>query len=351
SQAHACYQQGIEAGCTLEDVAVAMPGSKGHETLKVLTMAKDMGFIKKLDKDEDIYDEKYKEGILKMETAFGLTADGNISVSEWDSLEKAVYPGASGDHVKALLEKLCDLEYIDKLADDHTTYTSKMKKSVQKAEKALGLTEDGILTLDEQTVILDQEVAAPGAVSNVKVKVNKGDVTLSWSKVKDARYYTIFRDGKQIGRTESTKYTDKEAVMGEFHTYEVAANKYTCASKQKSWNHVYVEPSYESVSLKNIWAHSAASYIEVSGVRRQSQMWKGDDLIMLVYKKIDGTKYWMYLRFENYRTAWDWDNGGIAEQRGLDTISAKGRTDGYVKYAMDSSSRVVLDVESVKWTY
>ncbi|MBQ2700944.1 MAG: trypsin-like peptidase domain-containing protein, partial [Clostridia bacterium] len=47
SQAHACYQQGIEAGCTLEDVAVAMPGSKGHETLKVLTMAKDMGFIKK----------------------------------------------------------------------------------------------------------------------------------------------------------------------------------------------------------------------------------------------------------------------------------------------------------------
>ena len=351
SFARDCYNQGIEAGCALEETVLAAPQLTGEYTLKVLTMARDMGFIKKLDKNENTYDEKYTEGVSLMESTLGLNGDGRITLAEAEALENVIYPGSSGEQVKAVLEKLCDLGYIDKLNDDHGTYASKLKKSVQKAEKALGLAGDGILTPEEQTAILNRPVEAPGKVTNVKVKISKGDVTLTWSKVKGAKYYTIFRDGKQIGRTENAKYTDENATMGEFHAYEVLANKYTQAGTQKSWDHVYVEPVYESVSLKNIWGYSAASHIKVSGVRKESQMWDGDDLIMLVYKKIDGTKYRMFLRFENYNTGWDWDNGGIASQRGLDTINAKGRTDGYKRFSLHSSSYVVLNVSSVEWTY
>lgn len=344
SLAASYYQLGVEAGCPLDDVFAAAPGSKGKITQRVLTLAEGMGFIEKMDKNEDAYADRYTQGILQMETTLGLTADGNITLEEFDQLEKVVYPGYSGAEVRKLMEKLCDLEYLAKLPDKPSnTYSAKQKKDVQKAEEALGLNPDGILTPHEQEVILAQASTPPDGVGEVKAKVSKGDVTLTWSKVKGARYYTVFRNSKQIGRTEGTKFTDKGALQGEMNTYEVAANKYTQASLERGLNQVYVEPYYESISLKDVGQRAGGSYIKVSGVRKEYQTWDGNDLIMLVCKKINGTTYRMYLRFKDYDR-----NSATTRRLNTSTFTVKGRTDGYKRSNLHFSNFVELDVHSVE---
>jgi len=345
SLAASYYQLGVESGCPLDDVFAAAPGSKGKITQRVLTLAEGMGFIEKLGKNEDTYADRYTQGILQMETALGLTADGNITLEEFEQLEKTVYPGFRGAEVRKLMEKLCDLEYMAKLPDEPSnTYSAKQKKDVQKAEEALGLNPDGILTSHEQEVILAQAATPPDGVGEVKAKVSKGDVTLTWSKVKGARYYTVFRNSKQIGRTEGTKFTDKGALQGEMNTYEVAANKYTQASLERGLNQVYVEPYYESISLKDVGQRAGGAYIKVSGVRKEYQTWDGNDLIMLVCKKINGNTYRMYLRFKDYDR-----NSATTRRLNTSTFTVKGRTDGYKRSTLHFSNFVELDVHSVEW--
>ena len=115
--------------------------------------------------------------VQAMEEHFGLRSDGVVSLKEYRFLRDAIYPGYTGGYAAGLLEKLADLGYVSNVPikiDDHMKYESKYINGVKKAEKALGLQADGIVTQDEYRIIKDQYVEAPGKVNNLKMKVSGG---------------------------------------------------------------------------------------------------------------------------------------------------------------------------------
>jgi len=76
-------------------------------------------------------------------------------------------------------------------------------------------------------------------------------------------------------------------------------------------------------------------------------MWDGKELVMLVYKKVDGVTHRMYLRFGRY-DSWGWSGSGIAGKKSL-KVDVEGQTQGYKKYSLYSSSLPEVDVSRVWW--
>jgi len=233
----ALYKQAAVGGYQVEDVIALSPEDTGNAAAGVLNLAKSMGYVKKLSKNETTYKEKYVKGIMSMEKKLGLTEDGVLRMSELYAMTEAIYPGSNLQHTADVFMMLDDLNYINIDYNDRTTYKSKYKSGIKKAEKKLGLTADGIITMEEQKVILAQQPEKPDAVKSLKVKTakvkkepNARKVTLSWPKVKNTTFYIIYRDGVRVALTTGTKYELKmyEGLPGS--TFQILAEKYTVAA-------------------------------------------------------------------------------------------------------------------------
>ena len=298
-EAYSVYTAAQKHGILIEDIVIASVDEKGNAVSLLLKLAKESGFIKSLPKDENEYKKNYMEGVIKMETAFGLVPDGVIHLSEMVVLNAVLYPGYSGTRVSGILERLRDLGYITaNLPADHTTYEKGYVAAVKKAEKALGLTSDGILTPQEQESILQQQATTPSEVKQLNAKASNGTVNLSWSPVKGALMYEIYRSGIKIATVTGTSYKDTSVEMDHQYLYSIAARNY---SKVSSRTHatVFVDIVYKQVGLDELIRNHNSyknKHIKLSGLQVQSKTLIGRDL--QIFTK-SGSSY-VYIIIKDY---------------------------------------------------
>lgn len=351
----AAYRQYLAAqdeGAPMEDYAVVSPGDTGERALAVLAMARDMEFLEALPKSETAYKEKYARAVKAMEKALGLEADGVIRLSEMAQLAGLLYPGQSEPEAKAVLEKLCDLGYIESLPEEHDVYKAKYKAAVKRAEKALGLQADGFLTEAERKTLLRQASPAPEPVKNLKFTSNEGTIKITWSAAKNAKWYEIYRDWELIATTQKTSYTDKDVQMGLSYAYEVRPCNYSRDYRSDA-EVVYVEPVYTAVSVAKLSQKPdqyLSAFVRVSGLRRVSQSFSGNDLKLLCRYTADHHTYYVYLLLENYHD-WDWEDGnGIASCNTVSSISGKGQVQEYTSYGSVRNVPVIC-LSRIDWEY
>lgn len=233
------YQWATKEGHVIDEPAVLKVNHSGKGIASVLKMANDMGFLK-LAGDEETYCEEYLAAIIEMEKSLGLNPDGIIYLNEYEVLRQTIYPGAttSNSDGKTILGALHDLGYISLDYQDMLTYSMNFKSGVKKAEKDLDLTVDGILTVAEQEVILAQRVKPPKAVKSLKISTTTQygitEATLSWPKVKDAVYYSVFHNGELYIKTDKTKYSFVVWNSSLEGSYTVLAEKYTVSAEKHS---------------------------------------------------------------------------------------------------------------------
>ena len=141
------------------DLILMEPGDSGYDTATMLKKCAGLGYLKNMPEGEDVYQEAYRDAVMAMEAALGLTADGVIWLSEFVELEDLLYEGCEGSKVRSVLAKLYDLGYLTGLLPEGSNkWEKKHTAGIRKAEKALGLTQDGVLTGSEIKVILGQKV-------------------------------------------------------------------------------------------------------------------------------------------------------------------------------------------------
>ena len=310
----------------IEDYVIASPDDTGVNAISVLQLANEMGFIKKIAKDEVGYQSTYVNGITKMETAFGLEADGIIHLSEIVVLNNTFYPGYKGNEVIKVMERLKDLGYLAaKLPDTHNVYEKQYAAVVKKAEKALDLSVDGFLTPDEQAVILQQSASKPDKVKKLIAKATNGIVSLSWSSAKGAFFYDLYRDNKIIATVTGTSYKDKYVDMAQYYSYAIAARNYSGSSANTTSNMVYVDIVYKTVKASELVNNQSTyrnKYVKVTGLRISSSSLDGNDLYVLARS---GSSY-IYVLFEGYYT-WEWDDGlGFLGRTRITSFWARGIT-------------------------
>ena len=295
----------------IEDYAVASPYDSNPNAIYVIRIAKEMGFIKKTIKDIVGYPDTFINEITTMESALGLEADGIIHLYEMIVLSNTLYPGCKKTNVIKVMEQLKDLGYLSaKLPDSHNIYEKKYTTDVKKAEKALDLSADGLITPDEQTIILKQAASKPDQVKKVTVKSSSGTVSLSWSIAKGAIFYDLYRNNTLIATVTGTSYSDKNAKMAQFHSYYIVARNYSQSSPVTHTELVYVEIVYKTVRASDLvhdYSSYKGKYVKVAGLRIAYSSFEGKDLYVLAKSGIS----YIYVLFEDYYT-WDWDDDSIS---------------------------------------
>ncbi|QTE71585.1 trypsin-like peptidase domain-containing protein [Clostridiales bacterium FE2011] len=245
------------------------PESQGDHVEEILVYIKLLGIKTKGKIDTKIYKEEYIPYVQTIEEHFGFNNDGFITIDEYMELSDAICTGDDSSNVQALLEKLTDLSFIQKLTEKHSVYENKYTNSIKKAEKALGLREDGIITKDEYNAIISLNVEKPEKPRNLKMSVKNDTVTITWSKVKGAINYEVWRGSILLGTTTQSKWVDKEVETGNYYTYKVIAKKYTVESNANLVSQ-YVSPYYKPISIsilngsKNFYK---GKYVKLSGLK------------------------------------------------------------------------------------
>ena len=150
--------------------------------------------------------------------------------------EPAIGPGASGERVSALLEKLADLGCLHlSLKGDHSTYLDKHQEAVMEAEARLGLSPDGLVTPEELEAILSAPVDPPTQPSRLQAGWTKGALTLTWKGARGAQFYRIYRADQgdspvAVVSGQTVKWRDPTAEIGKDYTYALQACKYTVSA-------------------------------------------------------------------------------------------------------------------------
>lgn len=331
------------------DPTLAQPGDEGCDVEVVLKACRLLGTLPNLPDGEQVYRDEYINGVKALEKKLKLEADGVIHLSEFQWLEQPLTELSKGSDVKKLLEQLFDLGYITSaLPERHDTWEKKYTSAVRKAEKELQLHEDGILSQYELTKlnqIFAVRVKAPDTVRNLKATDSSGKVNLSWSAVKGAAYYRIYRENTLIATVYGkTSYQDVNAKQGHGYTYHVSACKYSLSS-HPSDVYVYVNPVYKSYSIKQIMENGYKMrdvYVQFGSTKVSSRSWKGKDVHVTVYVTINGSRCYATLILEDYNN-WDW-NGQSLMSRSIDTISGKGQV-------TRTGSELTIVMTSVSFTW
>ncbi len=262
-----CREELKSAGYETEFYVMQL-GCQGDIVKEVLALMKPAGIKVNVSQDENVYKEEYVQAIQKLEEHFGLKSDGNISLDDYSVIRGAVYPGVKSERVCELFEKLADLLYLSKLPESHDTYEQKYLKGVEKAEKALGLLDDGIVTQNEFDTIMEQKVDITGP-ARLDVQISNDKATLTWPKVSGALYYEVSCDDEVLGTTEKTTWVQKNIKTGVYSNFSVRAKKYTVYSLPRS-NSKYIPPFYTRVSVSDICKNPKAyvgKYVEVVNLK------------------------------------------------------------------------------------
>lgn len=213
-------------------IVIAQPGDSGVDVEIVLAKCKELGFIENLPSGADEYTERYLPDITRMEQALCLKADGIIDLDEFLEIETAIAVGSRGEIPRQMLERLYDLGYIKNILPlPHTVYEAQYQTIVKNLEKKLGLTADGILTRSERKRIEKEPLPDLQEIKNLNAKYINGGVTLSWTAVKGAVQYIVYRGGTEIGKTDKPPFEDYSIEMNHRYSYTVKAASYNKLSK------------------------------------------------------------------------------------------------------------------------
>lgn len=248
------YHSDLEPDGKEYDCALLKPGSKGRYVKVLLSLIKPLGITKQKVDIENYYEE-YKSYVQAIEQYLGMNADGLITIGEYCQIQNVIYPGCNSDYTTILLEKLADLSFISSLPETHSEYKNNYVSALKKAETALGLISDGIITQTEYKYIMNQHVEAPASVQNIKATVKNDTVTLTWSKVPDAVFYEI-RESSVNGivseyKTTKNSWVDKDITTGTSHTYSIVAHKYTISSEAIT-TQVNVPVYYKRITISEL---------------------------------------------------------------------------------------------------
>ena len=310
--------------CEEEDYVFAQPGDSGADVRLMLEKARDLGFLKDLPDETEEYLPEYETGIREMEKALDLTEDGIIRLSEFTEIETAVTKGNRGSLVQDLLERLFDLGYITKvLPEPHDVYEANYEAAVKKAEKALGLKADGIITGSEWEVLKAQRPKTPDKVKNLRGSGRNQKVTLSWSPVRGAAYYRIYRDGILLAQISAGKaqYVDGNVSMGDYHSYHIIACKYKLVSSPSDTVGVEVPIVYTTANFKQMKENSELIYVKFGTSKWNSARVKGSDYYITASQTIGGRTYTATLIMEDYR---NWTGKLITSYPNIKTCSGWG---------------------------
>ena len=140
--------------------------------------------------------------------------------------------------------------------------------------------------------------------------------------------------------------------MGLSYAYEVRPCNYS-RDYQSDAEVVYVEPVYTAVSVAKLSQKPdqyLSAFVRVSGLRRVSQSFSGNDLKLLCRYTADHHTYYVYLLLKNYHD-WDWEDGnGIASCNTVSSISGKGQVQEYTSYG-SVRNVPVLRLSRINWEY
>ena len=351
--------------------SLVKPGSKGEHVKTVLCLIKPLGIKTEGNVNTGSYAQAYVPYVKKLEKHFGLKADGRITVSEYEKLQDAIYPGMKSSKVTQLLEKLADLSYLSDLGRPHSTYESKFVRKVKIAEKRLGLKADGIITKYEYSRIMKKKVSKPAKPKKLKAKVSKNTVKLTWSAVSGAVKYEIQCNGKLVATTSKTSWTHKNVTTGTTAKYSVKAKKYTVTGKAASKN-VNIPRYFRAVSaaklnrsLSKYWGKDVklenltlygwsvkkpdGTFSKDKSVLKKAKTQSGYTLLLVCHR---GSSY-VELRLENY-SDWSLDKNGknIADYFSkIKTVTVKGS----VRYVTSSwttlGSMPSITASNLSWKY
>ncbi len=320
------YHSDLEPEGKGYDCVLIKPGSQGCYVKVLLSLIKPLGITKEK-VDIENYCEEYQSYVQTIEQYLGMNADGLITIGEYFQIENVIYPGCNSDYVAKLLEKLADLSFVSALPEAHSEYKNNYAAAIKKAETALGLNSDGIITQSEYRKIMDQFVEAPMAVQNLKTTVKNDSVILIWSKVRGAVFYEI----KEYGvdgiiseyKTSKSNWTDKDVTTGTKHTYSVIAHKYTVPSEPVT-EVVEVPVYYKRVTIselnKNLGKY-IGRHVEIINAkydRYRLKDGKGSSLPFYSHMPVIKAKYELGIlckdsmglvefRFEDL-LSWNWEN-------------------------------------------
>ena len=174
------------------------------------------------------------------------------TINPWSSpttiapLYRTLELGIKGEDVLAARMRLFELGYYSK-KPTQMDFTSNMKDYVIEFQKANALKADGILTSEVQELLFSdnakpkptpvQKLQKPG---NVKASVSDTTVTLTWSSVKGAESYNVYRSTSakgtydKIANIKGTLYSEKVFQRGKSFYYKVEAVTENNQSNQSS---------------------------------------------------------------------------------------------------------------------
>lgn len=243
----------LNSGFGEDDYIVAQLGDVGGDVEIVLAKCHELGFMKELAEGKNIMEEADIPSIMKMEESLGLTADGIIRLSEFMEFESSLHVGSSGEEVQDLLERLFDLGYIrEKLPEPHDVYKKKYENAVKNIEKKLDLHADGILLRSELEQIKKEPLAPLEEPAKISSKYRNGVVELSWSSVKGALSYKIYRGGQEIAQIDGkTTWSDSDVEMRKTYKYTVKAESYLRQTTSTSVETIITVPFVKNITFRD----------------------------------------------------------------------------------------------------
>ena len=370
STAEDLYKKYVAEYKGLKDFVYIDVGSIGDNVTMLFELIKTLGIKTKGTNLGMLYLTDHIPYVKQIEEHFGLDIDGKITLGEYMEIRDALYSGSNSGRVSKLLEKLADLGYITGLPKDHLKYENRYLAGVKKAEKALGLQEDGIIVNSEYEKIMEQKVDAPERPKNLKSIVNNDTVTLTWSSVQGAVGFEVSCDGKILGTTENNRWTDKDVETGKTHNYSVVAKKHTVKSNASKIS-VVVPKYYEPINIATL-INKGNSYagknVIINGIRLNDWAIRSPDGIVnaatsdMMKKAQSSNNYDLVLLcgsgdnkvvliMENYK-GWGWKdtkNDLIGVLNRVTDVTVKGIVLSRAVYSdMDMP---VITVEHLSWNY
>ena len=329
------------------DVILAQPNDSGYDVEAVLDLCAGLGYLKNAPANLETYLPEYKDSVTAMEEALGLTPDGIIYLSEYLEFEGLMYEGITDQKVKKLQEKLHDLGYLTgKLPDQHDTWDNKLTAAVKRAEKALNLKADGLLTDSELTAILNVRITLP-QVKNLKLTTSGGKVTVSWSAAKDADRYEVCRDGRVVATVSGkTTWQDTGVEMGIGYEYKVRAVKYTVSGLYSTSEWIYVKPVYKTMTLKQIYDDRKANdgtFVRINSSKVVSARTEGNNYRITITSTVDKQTYRVELLLLDFKD-WGW-RGKPISQYNIKTVNGTGQITNTSSYIP------VITMDSIDFTY
>lgn len=178
-------------------------------------------------------------------------------------------------------------------AKGHTFVTLKNKDSIKEYCKVCGFIKSYTITPVKFTL---------NNVTNIKKKVNKNKVTLSWNKVNNAQGYIIYRiDNNKRVKLKTTKNTNVT-----FNQTENINKKYSIRAYVKNGNTYIYSPKYSSVTVK-------------------TSIIKPNRINTVIVKKVKNTTYKVIWNKEKYATSYQVQYSTRKDFKNVKTIKVSNR--------------------------